>query len=71
MLNRRHVPRISLDYAFEHKETGEITVLKDQEISPQFQFPSSTYNKLYETASIKASLVFNMLIFLFFYKSFY
>ena len=54
-LNRTHVPKISLDYGFKNKQTGEIIEVKNLEVDPVSRFPSSTHIKLYEIASIKVS----------------
>lgn len=52
---KENVPEISLEVAYEHKETGDIIILQDLEKTPVSKFPPSTYKKLYETVRVKVS----------------
>ena len=54
-LNDKYVPKINLDVAYKHKETGEITIVPTRTTMPVSEFPSSEYMKLYEIASVDVS----------------
>lgn len=55
-LYKENVPRISLDFGYEVKSTGDIIILSDLDSTPTSKFPPSEYRKLYETAKIKVNI---------------
>ena len=61
-LYQKHVPRISIEYGYENKKTGEITIVKDQICTPKKRFPPSKYHQLYEIASISVIINTQFLI---------
>ena len=50
-----NTPRVNMDVAYESKDTGEITILKDVDQIPVSRFPPSHYRKLFEIASVDVS----------------
>lgn len=58
-LHNKHVPRISLQIAYKHKETGEITVVEDSTTTPSSKFPPNEYIKLYEQATVQVQIKIN------------
>ena len=52
-LHKKNVPPINLEVAYRHRETGDVIVLQDLEVAPTTRFPRTTYEKLYEIASVK------------------
>ena len=54
-LYSRFVPEIHMEIAYEHLETGEITVLESS-VTPKRQFPSNEYRKIWEMASVEVKL---------------
>ena len=60
-----NVPKIKMEFAYECKETGEITIIEEAETTPLSRFPRSTHRRLYEIASVDVSLKNNLTILLF------
>lgn len=56
-LHDDHLPKISLEVAYRRKDTGDILILQDLEKIPVKKFPRSKYQKLYESASVKVSIL--------------
>lgn len=51
---KKKVPRISLEIAYQDKETGRITTVKDSITTPLSKFPANKFTKLYEKATVNA-----------------
>ena len=49
----KKVPRISMEIAYQNKETEEITVIEDVEKAPVSKYPPDKFVKLYEKATVK------------------
>ena len=60
-LYSKHVPKITMTVAYEHKETKEVTIVKSLESTPTSRFPPNLYNKLYEAASVKV-IIYHLVI---------
>ena len=56
-----YVPPISIDAAYQHKESGETTIIEGSSITPRSRFPPHEYHRLWEISHVK---VHNFLIFL-------
>ena len=56
VLHQKHVPEISLEIGYQHRETGEITIVQDTRHTPTSTYPPHLYQKLYEQATVKVSL---------------
>ena len=52
-IHDKRVPRISMEVAYQHKTTGEISVAADVDATPTSQYPPNVYTKIYESASIE------------------
>lgn len=52
-LYKKYVPRISLEFGYEVKDTGDIIIMSDLECAPTSKFPPTKFKKLYESAEIK------------------
>lgn len=50
---KKYVPPISMDVGFVHKETNELSVIRNSETVPIRKFPRDVYEKVFEIASIK------------------
>ena len=51
-------PRISMDFAYRHIETNEVVLVKDVDKAPTKTYASDpNYVKLYESASVKVTLI--------------
>ena len=46
-------PEISMQVAYKHKETGEITVVDSVDSTPASQYPPNVYTKIFEVASVE------------------
>ena len=51
-----NVPQIAMEFGYRNKDTGDITVVKNQQVTPKSRFPPSTFEQLYEIASIQVGL---------------
>lgn len=51
---KSNIPEIKLRTAFQHKETGETTIVEGESI-PTAKFNPRKYTKLYESASVEVS----------------
>lgn len=56
-LFKTYVPPISLNAAYSNNENDEITEVTDVSTLPISRFPRDTYTKLYESATVKVSLL--------------
>ena len=61
VLQRLHVPQISLDVAYENKDTKEVVEIHDVTSIPVSRFPPTTYNKLYEIGSIQVNNILSLI----------
>ena len=52
-LVKQNVPRVSLDTGFVHKETKELSIVRDTEKIPLLQFPPDVYERVFEVAKVK------------------
>ena len=52
-LIKRSVPKVDMEIAYEHKDTKEITTVKDVQSTPRSRFPPSQYTKVYEIGTVK------------------
>ena len=52
-MNIQFVPRITMKFAFENKETGVMTIVNDSEVTPKSRFPPNLFQKVWEIASIE------------------
>ena len=57
-ITEEKVPPISLDIGYVHKETGELSIVKDSDKNPIHKFPPDVYEKVYEIGSIKVLINF-------------
>ena len=48
-----HIPRVSMDIAYQDKATGEVHIVEDTEVTPVNRFPPSTHTKVYEVATVQ------------------
>ena len=54
-LYKTKVPPVNLEIGFKSKD-GEITVLKDVTTAPNSRYPPSSFDRLYEIASVDVSI---------------
>ena len=54
-LHKQHVPPIHMEFAFQHKETGQITFAQDA-ITPRARFPHHEFFKLWEIAHVEVKI---------------
>ena len=52
-LVKKNVPEVSMDIGYVHKKTNKLTIVKDTQKVPVKKFPTDTYEKVFEIASIK------------------
>ena len=50
------VPKIKMEFAYQSKDDGSVTVVEDVSTTPLARFPPSTHRKLYEIASVDVSI---------------
>lgn len=55
-LINKNVPPIHMEVGFKNKNTGEVTVVKEESI-PRSRFPPQEYEKTYEIASVKVCFI--------------
>ena len=48
-----YLPPIKLEVVYEHKQTGDVIVLRDLDSAPVNRFKPSEFTKLYETVTVK------------------
>ena len=49
----KQVPQVSMQVAYKHKVTGEISLVETIDSTPTSQYPPDVYTKLYEVASVE------------------
>lgn len=55
-LYNQYVPKVSMEFGYEHKETKEITVIHSEK-TPVSRFNPQEYTKLYEAATVKVKKI--------------
>ena len=53
-LDRDSVPPIDMEIAYKHKETGDLTVVRDS-VTPKSQFPPNEYRKVWEVGTVQVT----------------
>ena len=52
-----HVPPVHMEIAFQHKESGALTIVEDTLTTPKTRFPPHEFHKLWEIAHVEVNLV--------------
>lgn len=52
-MQEKNVPKIHMQFAYEDKETGDLSIVEDVEVTPKSQFPPNQYRKVWETAHVE------------------
>ena len=61
----KYVPPIKMQFGYENKETGEVTVVDDTEVTPRARFPPNQYRKLWEIAHLEVMFLKSTVLFIF------
>ena len=57
-----YVPPVHLEIGYQHKQTGEITVIEDTLVTPRNRFPCHEYDKVWEIANVEVITTLNPII---------
>ena len=57
-MDDKYVPELSMEVAYQSKETGDIIVLPDLQSTPVNRFKPSEFTKIYESISIKVIYIY-------------
>ena len=64
-IHTANVPPIQMDIAYEHKATGEVSIVNEF-ITPKSRFPPNEFEKIWEVAHVKVMLVLIHVLFVYF-----
>ena len=53
---KQEVPPINMEFGYEHKETGVVSVARG-EVTPKSQFPPNQYKKIWEVATVQVRIL--------------
>lgn len=56
-IHDKNVPKISMEVAYQHKHTGEISVVENVQSIPASRYPPNLYTKIYEVASVEVNIM--------------